>query len=68
MSKISEMFKKLGFTFSFKRLKKAIILVTVFTIIGIVVGVRGGNVIGVWVISCVIGNGIDGGTGADWIL
>lgn len=39
MNKISEMFKKLGFTFSFKRLRKAIILVTVFTIIGIVVGV-----------------------------
>ena len=35
MNKLSEMFKKLGFTFSFKRLKKAIILVTVFVIIGI---------------------------------
>lgn len=39
MSKISEMFKKLGFTFSFKRLKKAIMLVLVFILIGISVSV-----------------------------
>ncbi len=35
MSKLSKTMKKLGFTFSFKRLKKAILLVILFSIIGI---------------------------------
>lgn len=38
MSKLSEMFKKLGFTFSFRRLKKAILLIIVFVAIGVSVG------------------------------
>ena len=39
-----------------------------FCTIGIVVGARGGNAIGVWVISCVVDNGTDCGTGRDWTL
>lgn len=35
MNKLSKTMKKLGFTFSFKRLKKAILLVILFSIIGI---------------------------------
>ncbi len=35
MSKLSKTMKKLGFTFSFRRLKKAILLVILFSIIGI---------------------------------
>ena len=38
MSKISKLFKKMGFTFSFKRLRKAIILVIIFALIGAFVG------------------------------
>ncbi len=34
MSKLSKTMKKLGFTFSFRRLKKAILLVILFTLIG----------------------------------
>ncbi len=38
MSKISKLLKKMGFTFSFKRLRKAIILVIIFALIGAFVG------------------------------